>query len=329
MKTRLCAILLVLVLLGTMTTGVMAAQPAVNTSLAVEATANGDVITVRVLLQAGQGVTNGRVVLSYDAQALTLSDAAADLAFGAVSVNTQTTGEVAVAWVGSEITEDSTELLTAVFTGGSGRVTFTAQTVDLYAGTAKLELSPAAATVSFDPFEDIDGHWAQEKILESYYAGLFKGISQTRFAPEGTMTRAMLVTVLYRMAGEPEMEDLSTNFTDLEDGQYYVPAVAWAAQTGVTKGISQTQFAPHKALSRQELATMLFRYAECMGQDVSGRADLSGFVDAAGIADWAADAMAWAVQAQLIEGFPGGWIMAFTSATRAQSAVILCRYLGI
>lgn len=329
MKTRICAMFLVLVLLCAMTTGVMAAQPPEGTGLAVEATAVDEVITVRVLLQAGQGVTNGRVVLSYDAEVLTLTAAQADNDFGAVSVNTQSAGQVSLAWVGSQITEDSTLLLTATFTGGRGRVEFTAEATDIYAGAEKLDLPAASATVAFNPFVDIEKHWAREDILESYYGGLFKGISETRFAPEQAMTRAMFVTVLYRLAGEPEVENLTTSFTDLEADGYYCTAVAWALETGVTKGISQTRFAPYKALSRQELATMVYRYAESCGQDVSGRADLSGFADANAVAHWAADALAWAVDARLIEGFPDGRVMATASATRAQSAVILCRYLEI
>lgn len=328
MKTRICALLLVLVLLGTTTTGVMAAETPAETALLVEATASDEVITVKVLLQAGQGVTNGRIVLSYDAQVLTLTGTEAITSFGAVSVNAESAGQVALAWVGSEITEDVT-LLTATFTGGKGRVIFTAETTDLYAGTEKLELPAASATVSFNPFVDIDNHWAKDEILETYYAGLFKGITKTQFAPENTMTRAMFVTVLYRMAGEPQVDGLTTDFTDLAEGEYYVPAVAWAVEEGITNGISQTQFAPNKALSRQELATMLYRYAEATGQDVSGKADLSDFADKSAIADWAAEAMAWAVEAQLIEGFPGGYILAALSATRAQTAAILCRYLGI
>ncbi len=328
MKTRICALLLVLVLLAAMTTGVMAAQPPVETGLVVEATANDQLVTVKVLLQAGQGVTNGRIVLAYDAQVLTLASAEAISGFGAVSVNTDSAGQVALAWVGSQITEDVT-LLTATFTGGQGSLIFTAEATDLYAGEEKLELPAASATISFNPFTDIAGHWAEDYILDAYYAGLFKGVSQTRFAPEGTITRAMFVTVLYRMAGEPQPEDLTTSFTDLVEGEYYVPAVAWAVEEGITNGISQTQFAPNKALSRQELATMLYRYTQAAGQDVSGQADLSVFVDAAGVAQWAAEAMAWAVDAQLIEGFPGGYLMATTSATRAQTAAILCRYLGI
>lgn len=328
MKTRICALLLVLVLFCTMTTGVMAAETAQETALLVEATSNDEVITVKVLLHGGQGVTNGRVVLSYDAEILTLTGTEAVSGFGKVSVNAETAGQVALAWVGSEITEDIT-LLTATFTGGVGRVTFTAESADLYMGKEKLELPIASASVSFNPFEDIDNHWARAEILESYYAGLFKGITETRFAPENTITRAMFVTVLYRMAGEPNVDGLTTSFTDLTEGEYYVPAVLWATEAGITNGISQTQFAPGKTLSRQELATMLYRYAEASGQDVSGEADLSGFKDAAAISDWADEAMGWAVDAGILEGFPGGYMMATISATRAQTAVIFCRYLDL
>ena len=102
--------------------------------------------------------------------------------------------------------------------------------------------------------------------------------------------------------------------------------MAWAAETGVTTGVSETRFAPHQSISRQELVTMLYRYAKVSGRDVAGRADLDGFQDAGKVADWAKEAMAWAVDGEILQGYPEGYLLPRGNATRAQAAAIFCRY---
>lgn len=328
MNKRMKALLLALVLLWTVSFGAVSAQAAEGPQWLLNASADGDLVTVTLTLHKGQGVTNGRVALGYNEDTLTLTGVQAAEGFGAVSVNTDAAGQITLAWVGSDITADDTLMLTASFTGARAGGAFTAGTVEAYASGSKVEVASAAVTVAANPFTDISGHWAEEDILKAYHAGLFKGMTETTFGPDEEMNRAMFVTVLYRLAGSPAVEP-TTRFTDVPAGAFYTEAVAWAVETGVTNGVSAAQFAPAKALSRQELVTMLHRYAASTGADVSGRADLSGYADAASVAPWAADAFAWAVDAELVEGMPGNILSPETIAIRAQVAAILRRWLGL
>ena len=154
-------------------------------------------------------------------------------------------------------------------------------------------------------------------------------MTETTFVPQGKLNRAMFVTVLYRMAGSPAVEDVETKFTDVEADRYYTDAVAWAVKTGVTRGVSEISFAPGKLLDRQEAATMLYRFAEATGRDVTARVDLNKFSDAAKVVGWAEEAMAWAVAEGLLKGYPGGQLCPRGNATRAEAAAILVRYDGL
>ncbi len=136
----------------------------------------------------------------------------------------------------------------------------------------------------------------------------------------------MFVTVLYRLAGSPAVENLETAFTDVDMTQYYGTAVAWAAETGVTTGVSETRFAPHQSISRQELVTMLYRYAKVSGRDVAGRADLDGFRMPE---RWLTGRKRpWLGQwmGEILQGYPEGYLLPRGNATRAQAAAIFCRY---
>lgn len=330
MKTRIRALLLAAVLVLTMTTGVLAA-PA-SQKLTVEADHKAGTTVVSLTLSGAAGVTNGRLVVTYDPKLVTLVDSEECLSCGTSSVNRDTAGTAALAWVGSQLTGAETLVWKLTFqtvAGAAQDVTYQATATELYAGATALDPASGIVTVIYNPFTDIEGHWAKSDILKAYHAGLFVGTSSTTFTPEMNLDRAMFVTVLYRMAGAPAVDATETDFTDLKAGAYYVDAVAWATETGVTKGVSKTAFAPHKSISREELATMLYRYAKAMGEDVTGRSDLSGYQDAGRISGWAKEAMEWAIAEGILKGYPGGLLAAKTAATRAQSAVILSRYAGL
>ena len=316
--------LLVLVLLLTVP---VTAQAANSSQWLLETATDGDIVTVTMILKGGQGMTNGRAALTYS-DGLTLTGVQAAEGFGAVSVNTAADGTIVLAWVGSDITADETVMLTASFTGARKGGSFGAETIEGYASGKKADIAAGSAEILANPFTDIDGHWAAEEILKAYHAGLFKGISETEFAPDAEMNRAQFVTVLYRMAGSPAVT-AEPSFTDVPAGSFYADAVVWAVEKGITNGVSATQFAPSKALSRQEMVTMLYRYASVSGVDISGRADLSGYADADDVAAWAAEPFAWAIDAGLIEGMPGDLLSPATTAVRAQVAAILCRWLAI
>ena len=176
------------------------------------------------------------------------------------------------------------------------------------------------------PFTDVnESDWFHDAVQYVYDNGLMDGVGDSQFAPNVTTTRAQLVTILYRLAGEPAVSgDMA--FTDVESGLWYSNAVAWAAANGIVNGISETEFAPSGDLTREQLATVLYRYAEGMGYDVSAQADLSGFPDAGDIQSYATQALSWAVAEGLLQGFEDDSLQPQSTATRAQIATILMRF---
>ena len=169
------------------------------------------------------------------------------------------------------------------------------------------------------------GNWAHEGIDYVVANGLMEGIGGNKFAPEGTVTRAQLVTILYREAGEPEVE-FKGIFTDVADGTWYSKAVEWAAAEGIVNGVGDNKFAPDAAITREQIATILYRYA---GEpEVEG--DLSAYPDVDDVSDYAVNAMIWATAKGYIKGVASGDIVNLSpasNATRAQIAAIIMRYV--
>ena len=175
-------------------------------------------------------------------------------------------------------------------------------------------------------YRDIDrGPWYHEPVDWVTAQGLMNGMAADRFEPQGGVTRAMLVTVLYRAAGSPEAPERSP-FADVAANRYYSDAVAWAAEAGVVNGMAPDRFAPDAPITREQLVTILFRYA---GDDGS-RTDLSAFPDADAVSPYAREAMAWAVERGIVNGVGGSdsaTLSPRAGASRAQVAAILMRYL--
>lgn len=170
------------------------------------------------------------------------------------------------------------------------------------------------------------GNWAANAVDFAYGCGLVNGIDTTHFGPDLAMTRAMLVTVLYRAAGSPQVT-VTTNFTDLNVGDYYYNAVVWANVMGIVNGTSDTTFSPNVPVTRQQIAAILYRYADAMGSVTESKGDLNGYSDKNRIDPYAVDAMTWAVGQGIISGMTGTTLEPQGNATRAQVAVILHRYL--
>ena len=179
-------------------------------------------------------------------------------------------------------------------------------------------------------FKDVKSNsWFKKAVDFVYTYGLMNGMTEDTFAPNAAMSRAMLVTVLWRAEGSPEPKG-SAPFTDLK-AKWYKKAVAWAYENEIVKGMTATTFAPDAALSREQIAAIMYRYSEYKGGDVSARADLSGFPDGSKTHSYAKDAMSWAVAEGLISGVKQGSVHYLDprgNATRAQVATILLRYLG-
>ena len=177
------------------------------------------------------------------------------------------------------------------------------------------------------PFTDVKtGDWFYEAVQYVYDKGMMTGVSADRFAPASTTTRGMIVTILYRLENEPAVSGGSA-FTDVESGAWYADAVAWAAANDIVNGTSATTFAPNSPITREQMATMLYRFAQYKGMDaVTLQEHLTGYPDGDQVSDYAIPAMNWAVGQGLIAGMENGTLVPQGSATRAQVATILMRF---
>lgn len=174
------------------------------------------------------------------------------------------------------------------------------------------------------PFTDVStSDWFYDDVAFVYENGLFSGTDSRSFSPNASMTRAMLVTVLYRLEGEPTVTGRSS-FTDVRSGAYYEKAVIWAAANGIVTGTDSTSFSPDAKVTREQLAAILYRYAQYRKLDTDASAKLNSFTDADSVSAYASEALGWAVSEGLING-ASGKLMPKGDATRAQVAAILHR----
>lgn len=175
------------------------------------------------------------------------------------------------------------------------------------------------------PFTDVaEKDWFYNEVKYVYDKGMMNGVSGDSFAPGASTSRGMIVTVLYRLAGSPPAQ--APAFPDVALGQYYAYPVGWAAQQSIVNGYETGEFRPGGLLTREQFATILYRYARAMGYSTAARGDLTAFTDLASISPYAGDAMSWAVGAGLLSGMGDGTINPQGSATRAQMAAILTRF---
>lgn len=175
------------------------------------------------------------------------------------------------------------------------------------------------------PFKDVaSADWFAGSVKYVYENKLMLGVSDTEFAPKETMTRAMFATVLYRMAGSPSVDGLSVSFKDVKESSWAYNAIVWAYSEGVTKGVGSDMFAPEQSITREELVTMLHRYADT--PEISG--ELS-FTDSASISDWAQAAVLWASQSKIVNGYETGAFGPSDTASRAEMAAVIQRFCAM
>ena len=187
-------------------------------------------------------------------------------------------------------------------------------------------LPGTALAAGENPFTDVPAsHWAHDDITYVYENDLMNGTDGSLFSPESTTTRAQVVTVLYRLAGQPAA-DWENPFWDVPASAWFHDAVTWAWENDITGGVSSTHFGAGNAVTREQLAAFLYRYAQDQGYDTSARADLSGYSDAGLVSSYATEALSWANATGLITGTTGTTLSPKGSATRAQVATILSRF---
>lgn len=175
------------------------------------------------------------------------------------------------------------------------------------------------------PFTDVkESDWYFNEVKYVYSQGMMNGTAETTFAPSAATSRAMLVTILYRLADTPPT--LPSTFSDVAAHQYYTDAVGWASAQSIVTGYEDGLFRPNDLLTREQLATILYRYSLAMGYNTTSRGNLSGFSDTDSISAYAREPMAWAVASGLLSGMGNGAIDPAGQATRAQVATILARF---
>ena len=207
----------------------------------------------------------------------------------------------------------------------------TAKTYTVTVSTASLPIPVKPATdntkpASRLPFTDVStSDWFYDDVKFVYENGLFSGTDSRSFSPSASMTRAMLVTVLYRLEGEPAVAGRSS-FADVKSGAYYEKAVIWAAANGIVTGTSSTSFSPDAKVTREQLAAILYRYAQYKKLDTSASEKLNSFSDAGEMSGYANAALGWAVAERLVNG-ASGKLMPKGYATRAQVAAIFHRFV--
>ncbi len=182
---------------------------------------------------------------------------------------------------------------------------------------------------NFDAFQDIpEGSWYSTPVYEAVCRNLFNGVNTTTFGPDRAMTRAMLVTVLWRYEGQPGAA--SADFTDVASKDWFASAVNWAAEQEIVNGVGKGKFNPNGTITREQLATILFRYAQKKGLDIAVTGDPGLYPDAEDLSTWATEGMSWALGRELISGVGKGGKIYLTpkgNATRAQVATILVRFI--
>lgn len=214
------------------------------------------------------------------------------------------------------VNEDGTETVIPKSISGKDEISL------LLGGSAKIKLKDNSKA-----FNDTKDHWADNNGSIGFATSreLFQGVSDSSFAPDQPMTRGMIVTVLHLLESKPKGS--TANFTDVPGGAYYAEAVAWGNEKGIVQGTGANSFTPNQNVTREQLATFLYRYAAKYGVDTTGRTSLTSFPDSGNVSGYAKDALEWAYHTGLIKGTDNGRLDPTGSATRGQVAAILMRFV--
>ncbi|MPM58152.1 hypothetical protein SDC9_104981 [bioreactor metagenome] len=190
--------------------------------------------------------------------------------------------------------------------------------------TVTVTFKPAPKDTAL-PFTDVsESDWFYESVKYVYEKGLMVGTTDSTFSPYLTTSRGMIVTILWRLEGEPTATGANP-FADVSADKYYAAAIAWGAENGIVKGYGNGNFGPNDPITREQLAAILYRYTQFKGQDVTAKGDLSEFTDQPSA--WAVESVRWAVGAGIISGKGNGILDPTGDATRAQTAAMLMRFL--
>ena len=199
------------------------------------------------------------------------------------------------------------------------------KSMTLYAKWVEKETEPGTLQWK-NPFNDVkESDWFYDAVAEAASNGIVNGISDTVYEPNGTLTRAMFATMLHRYAGEP-IVDYAIPYTDIEDDAWYTEAVRWAASEGIVKGLDDKTFAPDAPITREQMAAMIYRYAQLKGEGFTGSQIFPlDYTDSADVSEYAYEAMCWNTMNGIISGMGDNTLSPKTNSTRAQVAAVIVR----
>lgn len=325
----LCALLLV----NTLSISAAAVESESPLALSVSPAAGTDSkIQVQILAAKAQTVADGKLVLTYDAEKLTYISAETGAAWGEAQPTwspNPTDGKVILAFASAEAAAEGV-LFTLTFQAAADAVI----TLDgsSYITGVSADLTQEINTCPSSRFIDLASLVAQYPEIHEACDfmtgnGYMNGTTASHFAPHMKLNRAMMVTILYRIAGKPPVEGAPA-FTDVPEDEFYTEPVVWATANGITTGITEHLFAPNRALTRQELVTFLYRFADVMGYDRTATTDLSQYTDADQILPFAVEGFTWAVAEGIVKGTTETTLDPMAATTRAQICLMVYRLLS-
>ena len=299
---------------------------------------HGNAVTVAVDATAAGVVADGKLTFSYDSTLLSFAGVQAGTAWPetadlSLQANGGKLGTVVVAFAGVEAAQAGT-IFTLNFTAVEKGQSTVSQDggyisgVNGYTLTAQCQVSGQCPASQFTDV-DLDAYY-HESVDFVVGNGYMIGVGNGLFAPNNDMTRAMLVMLLYRLAGNPEVSG-TVPFTDVQEGHYFYTALVWAYESGIAKGMTEELFVPNRPVTREQMATFFARYAGYCGMTTETEGDLAGFVDAGEVSGYAVESMTWAVEAGLIEGVSSEepTLRPKGSSTRAQVAAVVMRFAAL
>ena len=331
-NTRKWLVLLLTVVMLVNTLGVTAMAAGNESPIALQAVpaAGSDSQQVRILATQAQTVADGKLVVTYDADALTYTGTETGDAWGedaqvTLSVN-PTEGKVILAFANADAAATGV-LFTLTFTGSGESII--AIDGSSYITGVQADLAQSISTCPSAHLVDVQDIPAEYHDAVDFMVanGYMEGVSNTMFAPTMELNRAMMVTILYRIAGEPDVEGAPA-FRDVPADVYCADAVVWASANDITNGISEHLFAPTKSLTRVELVTFLYRFATYMGYDVTATTDLSRYDDASQIPAFALEGFSWAVAEGIVKGTSETTLDPMATTNRIQICLMVCRLLS-
>ncbi len=257
-------------------------------------------------------LSNGKAIASFGGKSITVS-------LPYTLKDGEKTGDVTVWYLNDK---HELEKMACTYDQNTGLATFSTDHLSHYV----VGCETAAVTPWANPFSDVkEGDWFYGAVQYTAQKELFNGTSATTFAPKANMTRAMLVTVLYRLEGKPAVTGANA-FSDVKSGKWYSDAILWANDNKVVEGYGNGKFGTNDNVTREQMVTILYRYAQMKGYDVAKTADLAKYSDAGKISTWAGPAMQWAVAEELINGRTKTTLAPKGTANRAEVATVLMRF---